>query len=79
VKPLRFLFVIVPSWLLIASVRCYQFTLSPILGRHCRFEPSCSNYFIEAVRKYGPLRGTLRGLWRICRCNPYNPGGHDPP
>lgn len=64
---------------LIGMVRLYQLLLSPLLGRHCRFQPSCSNYFIQAVRKYGPLKGALLGLWRIGRCHPFNPGGHDPP
>ena len=50
-----------------------------MLGPRCRFEPSCSTYFIESVRKYGAIRGALRGIWRICRCNPWNPGGYDPP
>ena len=68
-----------PSWVLIGIVRAYQMTLSPIFGRQCRFHPSCSAYFIEAVQKYGALRGAFRGLWRICRCNPWNPGGYDPP
>jgi uncharacterized protein len=69
----------VPAWLLIAVVRVYQRLISPMLGRRCRFEPSCSDYFIESVRKYGAVRGTLQGIWRICRCNPWNPGGYDPP
>ncbi len=65
--------------LLVAAVRCYQRTLSPLLGGQCRFRPTCSNYFIAAVQKYGPVRGSLRGLWRIVRCNPFCAGGHDPP
>ena len=69
----------VPGLMLIGLVRLYQIFLSSVLGRHCRFEPSCSRYFIEAVRKYGAIRGTLKGVWRICRCNPWTPGGHDPP
>ncbi|MHC4398831.1 MAG: membrane protein insertion efficiency factor YidD [Planctomycetota bacterium] len=69
----------VPSWILIGMVRIYQWTLSPVLGRHCRFEPTCSAYFIEAVRKYGAIRGAWRGIRRICRCHPGSPGGHDPP
>ena len=69
----------IPAWILIAVVRVYQVTLSPILGRHCRFRPSCSAYFIEAVQKHGAIRGAGRGIWRICRCNPWNPGGYDPP
>lgn len=64
---------------LVAAVIAYKFTLSPLLGRHCRFTPTCSAYFREAVEKYGAVRGSLRGLARICRCHPWNPGGHDPP
>ena len=64
---------------LIACVRLYQVFLSPILGRQCRFQPTCSHYYIGAVQKYGPLRGSLKGLWRICRCNPFCQGGDDPP
>ncbi len=69
----------IPGLLLIGLVRLYQWTIGPMLGRRCRFEPSCSQYFIESVRKYGAIRGALRGIWRICRCNPWNPGGDDPP
>jgi putative membrane protein insertion efficiency factor len=59
-------------------VRGYQLTLSPLLGRRCRFHPSCSQYFIDSVRKYGAVRGALRGLWRLARCHPFHPGGFDP-
>ena len=69
----------IPGEALILLVRVYQYTLSPIVGRQCRFEPTCSNYFIGAVRKYGAIVGTLRGIWRICRCHPLNRGGYDPP
>jgi uncharacterized protein len=68
-----------PAMLLIAVVRVYQWTLSPLVGRHCRFQPTCSAYFIQAVRKYGALRGTLRGMRRIGRCHPWSAGGYDPP
>jgi putative membrane protein insertion efficiency factor len=68
-----------PGWTLIGVVRVYQLFLSPMLGQHCRFQPTCSRYFIEAVQKYGVLRGACKGLWRICRCNPWTPGGWDPP
>lgn len=67
------------AWFLIAGVRLYQIFLSPFLGGMCRFEPSCSNYFIQAVEKHGPIRGSLMGVWRIIRCNPFCKGGHDPP
>lgn len=69
----------VPAWILIGAVRIYQLTLSPLVGQVCRFQPSCSHYFIEAVRKYGALRGGWKGVCRICRCHPWNPGGYDPP
>jgi hypothetical protein len=68
-----------PAAFLIFAVRLYQILLSPLLGRHCRFEPSCSAYFIGAVKQYGAVRGAARGLWRVCRCHPWNPGGYDPP
>ncbi len=63
---------------IIAIVQLYQFTLSPLLGRRCRFEPSCSRYMIDAIRLKGPLRGILAGARRILRCHPWNPGGYDP-
>jgi putative membrane protein insertion efficiency factor len=68
-----------PARGVIALVRLYQLTLSPIVGRQCRFRPTCSHYMIEAVEKYGVLRGVTKGLWRICRCNPFCSGGYDPP
>ena len=72
-------FLRLPGWALIGMVRVYQWTLSPLLGRHCRFEPTCSAYFIGAVRKYGAIRGAWRGILRILRCHPWHPGGYDPP
>ncbi|MDX1964291.1 MAG: membrane protein insertion efficiency factor YidD [Pirellulales bacterium] len=68
-----------PALVLIGLVRLYQWTLSPWIGRYCRFSPTCSNYFIQAVRKYGAVRGAWRGTLRICRCHPWHPGGYDPP
>lgn len=65
--------------ILIDCVKLYQMTLSKLIGPVCKFHPSCSNYFIQAVQKYGPLSGTLRGVWRILRCNPFSKGGFDPP
>lgn len=64
---------------LILCVRGYQLVLRPILPPACRFMPSCSEYFILAVRKYGPLRGAWKGVCRIGRCHPWHPGGYDPP
>ena len=66
------------SWLLIAAVRLYQWTLSPWVGGHCRYLPTCSAYFIEAVQRKGALRGSMLGLWRILRCHPLAKGGYDP-
>jgi putative membrane protein insertion efficiency factor len=64
--------------LLIACVRAYQMVLSPHIGRCCRFEPSCSEYAVEAIRVHGPLRGVWLGLRRIVRCRPLGPVGFDP-
>ena len=77
-KPLARLYR-VPAFLLVFFVRLYQRLLSPFLGRHCRFYPTCSEYFILVVQKYGALQGTVRGIWRILKCHPWNPGGFDPP
>ncbi|MBN1591579.1 MAG: membrane protein insertion efficiency factor YidD [Pirellulales bacterium] len=68
-----------PGRLVIGLVHFYQTWISPMIGPRCRFEPTCSEYFILAVRKHGVIWGSLRGLWRICRCNPWNSGGYDPP
>jgi putative membrane protein insertion efficiency factor len=62
---------------LIALARLYQATFSRFLGGQCRFQPTCSEYFIEAVRRKGALRGLAKGLWRILRCHPWG-GGFDP-
>ena len=70
-----------PTRLLIAALRGYQAWLSPLfgaLGAHCRFEPSCSQYAVDAVRARGPLRGLGLALWRLLRCNPFHAGGYDP-
>ncbi len=68
-----------PGLVLIGLVRLYQVSLSPVLGQHCRYYPTCSNYFIQSIRKYGAIRGAFRGVLRICRCHPWHPGGYDPP
>lgn len=62
----------------LAFIRWYQRWLSPYIGVHCRFEPTCSRYTFAAIEKYGFLRGWLMGIYRIFRCNPFNPGGYDP-
>lgn len=66
------------SKLIIGLVRAYQLTISPWIGPRCRFYPSCSSYFIEAVQKRGVLKGCALGTWRILRCQPFNRGGYDP-
>jgi uncharacterized protein len=63
---------------LIALIKVYQYTLSPMLGQRCRYYPSCSNYAIEALRVHGALRGTGLATWRLLRCNPFSDGGFDP-
>lgn len=69
----------IPVAILVAAVRLYQKLLSPLLGRNCRFTPTCSQYFIEAVTRYGAVVGTWRGIRRILKCHPFHPGGYDPP
>ena len=63
---------------LILLVRVYQWTLRPIIGANCRFEPHCSAYAIEALRTHGALSGSALTAKRILRCNPWCAGGHDP-
>jgi putative membrane protein insertion efficiency factor len=64
--------------LLLALLRFYQYAISPMLGRSCRYYPSCSQYAVEAVEKYGALKGGWLGAKRVCRCHPWHPGGYDP-
>jgi len=61
------------------SIKFYQNLISPILGHHCRFSPSCSEYCYLVIEKYGVGRGLRRGLKRILRCHPWNKGGIDLP
>lgn len=63
---------------LAGAVRVYQLTVRPVIGAHCRFEPSCSHYAIEALRTHGASRGSLLAARRVLRCNPWTPGGYDP-
>jgi putative membrane protein insertion efficiency factor len=64
--------------LFIGIIRIYQIILSPILGASCRFTPTCSNYGLQAIRKYGPIKGGWLTLKRIGRCHPWGGHGHDP-
>lgn len=75
-----------PRNLIIFFIKIYQKTLSldhgPLKSLHpngfCRFTPTCSQYGIEAIEKYGVIKGGIKTCWRILRCNPFNKGGHDP-
>jgi putative membrane protein insertion efficiency factor len=64
--------------LLVGLVRGYKYAISPLLGSNCRFEPSCSEYAVEALRRYGPFKGTWLAAKRIGCCHPWHPGGFDP-
>src|SRR3954454_14847613 len=59
-------------------IRIYQWTVSPLLGPTCRFHPSCSNYALEAINRFGMLRGGWLTVKRLGRCHPWHPGGFDP-
>ncbi len=65
--------------LFLAMIRLYQLTLSPFIGRSCRFEPSCSRYTAACIEEHGAARGAWLGVLRIGRCHPFHPGGYDPP
>ena len=65
--------------LLLGLIRLYQLTLSPFIGRSCRFEPSCSRYTAACIELHGSAHGSWLGLKRIARCHPFHPGGYDPP
>jgi putative membrane protein insertion efficiency factor len=65
-------------WFLIQSIKAYRYLLSPWLGAHCRFHPTCSCYAITAIERYGALRGSGMAIRRLLRCHPWHPGGIDP-
>lgn len=64
--------------IMLIFIKIYQKTLSPIVGRSCRFYPTCSCYGYDAISKHGALKGGFLTLKRILRCHPFNPGGYDP-
>lgn len=64
--------------IVLAPVRAYSRWISPLLPRRCKYEPTCSAYAIEAVERFGVIRGTVLACWRILRCNPFSHGGFDP-
>lgn len=64
--------------LMIGAIRFYQLAISPALPPSCRFYPTCSEYTLQAIAKYGALKGLWLGVKRIARCHPFHPGGYDP-
>ena len=62
----------------IAPIRVYQKLISPAFPRRCKYEPTCSRYAVQAIRRYGILRGLVLAGWRLLRCNPWSHGGFDP-
>jgi putative membrane protein insertion efficiency factor len=66
------------SWIFLLLIRIYQLVISPVIGGSCRFTPTCSQYGIEAIKKYGPFKGGWLTLKRIGSCHPWGKHGHDP-
>jgi len=66
------------STVFLVLIRAYQLLLSPMLGASCRYTPTCSQYAVEAIRRYGPFKGGLMAVKRISRCHPWGGHGHDP-
>jgi len=62
----------------VAPITAYRAVISPLLMPRCRFHPSCSGYALEAVERHGVLKGFGLAAWRLLRCHPFHPGGHDP-
>lgn len=67
-----------PGQIMILLIRAYQLVVSPMLGPHCRFAPTCSSYAIEAIQLHGVIKGFWLALRRVTRCHPWHPGGYDP-
>ncbi|SEI64834.1 hypothetical protein SAMN05421831_10692 [Allopseudospirillum japonicum] len=65
-------------FLLSLLVKFYRYAISPMMASHCRFEPSCSAYMLEALQEQGAIKGLYLGIKRILRCHPWSPGGYDP-
>lgn len=64
--------------LLLGLIGMYRYGISPMLGRNCRFHPTCSEYAMEAIKLHGSVRGSWLALKRVGRCHPFHPGGFDP-
>lgn len=69
----------IPETIFVGLIRLYQAAISPYLGGSCRFDPTCSEYAVQALRKYGVIKGSILSIWRILRCNPWGGHGYDPP
>jgi len=70
----------IPERILVGMINFYQAAIAPYLGRgSCRFDPTCSQYAVDALREYGAIKGTILSIWRILRCNPWGGDGWDPP
>ena len=66
------------SFILVIPIKLYQILISPLIGPNCRYHPTCSQYSIEAINKYGPFKGTWLAIKRISSCHPWGGSGHDP-
>ena len=64
--------------LALVTIRIYQLAISPLLGKNCRFEPTCSCYALKAFEEFGFLKACYLSIIRICKCHPFHPGGYDP-
>ena len=69
----------IPRYILVFFIRLYQRFISPLLPPSCRYTPTCSEYAIQALQKYGAIKGTILAAYRIMRCNPWGGQGYDPP
>lgn len=67
-----------PARILIALIRWYQRSVSPLAGARCKYLPTCSQYAVEAIARHGAIKGGALAIWRILRCNPFSRGGYDP-
>ena len=78
-RDLPFTLLNIPRFIPLAMIRVYQLVVSPALPPDtCRFYPSCSHYGYQAIYRYGVIKGSIMAIWRVFRCNPFNPGGYDP-
>jgi uncharacterized protein len=68
----------IPKILFLLTIRCYRYVISPLFPPSCRFTPSCSRYALQAIERYGALRGGFMAVRRLLRCHPFSRGGYDP-